>query len=148
MAFRVTMVACVAGNPHKAWKVKLPADQHRDDPDDLAPDRELPDDVWEVQSHPFDTLDAAKQFVRILPEQTTTHVRIESDHAVEPDDTDAVVLDDGWVVIYDQDASLEHLDAAAPGVPMPHAITSPLPFDGDDEIADAPPVMPSQGAAQ
>lgn len=130
--FRVTMVACVAGNPLKAWRG----------------DSE-PNDVWEDQSHPFDDLDAAKDFVRTLPEQTTTHVRIESDHGLEPDDVVSQVLEDGWVVIFDQDASGDHLDAAAPDVPMPHRIDSVVLTDIDDEEPEAPPLLPSQqGASQ
>lgn len=112
--FRVTLVACVDGNPLKAW---------RGDSD--------PDDVWEEQTYTFGDLETAKSFLRGLPEQTTTHVKLLVDG--EP--------------IFDQDAGADHLDAAEPGVPMPHTVDSDVATD-DDEIADAPPLVASQGHGQ
>lgn len=148
--YRVTMEACVEGNPLKAWKTRLPEEERRVDgdgnpldPDDTAPDREQPDDVWERQSHDFGSdLEAAKDFVRALPVETTTHVRIESGHGVEPG-TDAVITDDGWVVIFDQDADGDHLDAAGVDVAMPHRIDSKLP-DVDESVPDAPALVSRQ----
>lgn len=132
--FRVTLVACVAGNPHKAWHSRLPADAPRND-DPLAPDREPPDDVWEDQTHDFGAdLDSAKAFIRTLPEATTTHVVLE--HSADGGD---------WAPIFVQDADSDHLDNAGPGVDMPHTIDSPLPFEDDSEFPEAPPLMPSQG---
>ncbi len=132
--FRVTMEACVAGNPLKAWKVRLPEEERRIDgdgqpldPDDTAPDREQPDDEWELQQHDFADLEAAKDFVRGLPVETTTHVRIEAD----------------GVVIFDQDADGDHLDAAGVDVEMPHTIDSRLP-DVEETVPDAPPLVSSQ----
>lgn len=141
--FRITLEACVAGNPFKAWREKLPAGETRDD--EFAPDRMPPDDVWEAQVHEFDDLNAAKDFIRGLPEQTTTHVMLEVQSYSGPDEAPTF---DGWVPIYVQDAGAEHLDAAAPDVTPPHLVDSPLPFDDDDTIEDAPPLVPSQGAAQ
>lgn len=133
--FRVTMDACVAGNPLRAWKVRLPDGERRDD--ELAPDREPPNDVWESQTHEFATLTEAKVFIRELPEATTTHVRLQHE-------TD----DEGWVTTFDQDADGDHLDAAGPDVDMPHTVDSRLPFMEGDEIPDAPPLVPSQGDGQ
>lgn len=128
--YRVTLDACVAGNPLKAWKVRLPAGQPLDlDPNDTAPDREPPDDVWEAQTHDFAELDAAKAFIRSLPEPTTTHVRLFAD----------------GTLIFDQDADAEHLDAAGDDVLLPHLVDSALP-DEPEEIPEAPAVLPSQGA--
>lgn len=127
--YRVTMEACIAGNPHKAWRVRLPAGEYRVD-DPLAPDREPPDDVWEDQSHDFDTIDAARDFIRGLPAETTTHVKLYADDEL----------------IYVQDADAEHLDHADAGVAMPHTITSANPLDEDDTVPDAPPLVAPQGA--
>lgn len=131
--FRVNLDACVAGNPLKAWKVKLPDGETTDD--ELAPDREPPDDVWEAQTYPFTDLDAAKTFIRGLPEQTTTHVVLEH---LQDDDT--------WELIFNQDANGDHLDDAAPGVTPPYLIDSPLPFDDEinNEVPPAPPVLAPQ----
>lgn len=150
--FRVTLTACVAGNQHKAWKRRLdeprldeagqPINAADTSQPDRAPDREVPDDVWEEQTHEFDTLEAAKLFIRGLPEQTTTHVVLEY---LEPG---AEGEDGTYVPIFIQDASGDHLDDAAPGVTPPHLVDSELPFEGLDDIPDAPPVLPSQAGAQ
>lgn len=128
MTIQVTMDACVAGNPHKAWKVRLPAGETSDN--ELAPDREPPDDVWEHQTHEFPALLDAKVYVEGLPAETTTHV---------------LIVVDGET-IFDQDADADHLDAAEPGLPMPHTITSKNPLEDLDAIAEAPPLMDPQGA--
>lgn len=128
--YRVELEACVAGNPLKAWKVRLPDGE--DSGYEPAPDREPPDDVWEAQSWPFDDLEAAKQFVRDLPEPTTTHVRI---------------YGDGDELLFDQDAGAEHLDAAGPGVALPHLVDSKLP-DEPEEVPEAPPLAARQEAGQ
>lgn len=126
--YRVTMEACIAGNPHKAWRVRLPAGETNDDA--LAPDREPPDDVWEKQEHSFDSIDAARDFIRGLPAETTTHVELYADDEL----------------IYVQDADADHLDNADAGVEMPHTITSANPLDEDDTVPDAPPLVAPQGA--
>lgn len=128
MAYRVTMDACVAGNPGKAWRVKLPAGETNPDP--LAADREAPDDVWEYQEHAFDSIDEARAYVRSLPAETTTHVQIWADDEL----------------IYVQDADADWLDSADAGVPPRHTITSRNPLDEDDEVPPAPPLVPAQGA--
>lgn len=128
MTYRVTMEACVAGNPHKAWKVRLPAGETNDDP--LAPDREPPDDVWEEQTYEFGDVAAARDFIRQLPAESTTHVRMYADGEL----------------IYDQDADADWLDEADAGVEMRHTITSRNPLDDEDEIADAPPLVAKQGS--
>lgn len=139
--FRVTLEACVAGNPHKAWKKRLPAGELRDD--EFAPDREPPDDVWEQQTHDFTDLDDAKAFILGLPEETTTHVELEYLAPADEPGADSV-----WETLFVQDAGADHLEDAAPGVVPPHLIDSALPFEGLDEIAEAPPVLPSQAGAQ
>lgn len=111
--YTVTLDACVAGNPLKAWRGGTD-----------------PDDVWEVQSHNFDDLDAAKDFIRQLPEQTTTHVQLFADGGL----------------IFDQDADADHLHDADAGVDMPHTVTSVNLLDRDDEVPEAPPLMNAQGA--
>lgn len=74
-ALRVTLEACVDGNPLKAW---------RDGTD--------PDDVWEPQTHDFDQLAAARSFIVGLHPQTSTHVEL---HVIDGADT---------LVVYRQDA--------------------------------------------
>lgn len=123
--FTVTLDACVEGNQHNAWNRRLPDGETSDY--EHAPDRVPPDDVWEAQVHGFDELDAAKDFVRSLPEDITTHVKLLA----------------GDVVIYDQDADAEHLDAAGVDVEMPHTIDSALP-DEPVEIPESSPPMPRQ----
>lgn len=140
--FRVTLDALVAGNPSKAWKVKLPDGELRDD--EFAPDREPPDDEWQTQEHRFDDLEAAKTFIRGLDPAASTHVVLEYEEGSsgEPVDVGA-----GWVQLYVRDADADHLEAADVGVAPPHLVTSPLPFV-DDEIVEAPPVMARQEAGQ
>jgi len=61
--FQVTLTACVAGNPLKAWR-----------------DGEEPNDVWEDQTHDFgDDLEAAKTWIRGLDPRVTTHVVLLAD---------------------------------------------------------------------
>lgn len=120
--FRVTLVACVAGNPLKAWRGGTD-----------------PDDVWEDQTHLFADLDAAKAFIRGLPAETTTHVVLEA--AIG--DGDAAV----WTPIFVQDADAAHLDAANIDVPMPHTVDAGGPPE-DDEVPEAPPLMAAQGDPQ
>lgn len=75
--FSVTLIACVAGNPNKAWW-----------------DGEEPNDVWEEQTHPFTDLDAAKYFIESLPAETTTHVKLYAGETLIFDqDADADHLD-------------------------------------------------------
>lgn len=118
MSIAVELEACVAGNPTKAWNGTTGED-------DTV---HVPDDVWESQTWPFDTLDAAKAYVRGLHPQITTHVRI---------------VVDGEVV-FDQDAGADHLDDAEPGVPMPHNVDSGsgVPTNVVEDL----PVMPKQGS--
>ena len=111
MNYRVTLTACTAGNPLKAWRGGTD-----------------PDDVWEDQSRDFADLDAAKEFIRGLPEQTTTHVKLYADDEL----------------IFEQDADNDHLDTADAGVPMPHTVTSVNALDANDDIPEAPPLL--QGA--
>jgi len=101
-AARVTLTACVAGNPLKAW---------RDGTD--------PDDVWQDQSHDFDDVEAAKAFVRGLHPDTTTHVVLYG--------TD----DDGEHVLYRKDHGEDDLDAAGVGV-VPPSEQPPVPDDVDE----------------
>lgn len=115
-SFRVTLVACIAGNPRKAWRGGTE-----------------PDDVWEDQAHDFDDLGEAKSFVGSLPAETTTHVVLWH----QADGTE-------WTAIFDQDAGNDHLWDAAPGVPMPHTVDAGGPVD-DEAIAKAPRLMPAQG---
>lgn len=115
--FTVTLTGCVAGNPLKAWKGTTGED-------DLE---HVPDDVWEDQTHDFADLDAAKDFIRGLHPDTSTHV---------------LLLADG-VVIFDQDAGADHLDDAASGVTMPHLVDSG--GGSEDAVPDAPPLLASQG---
>lgn len=80
--FRVTLTACVAGNPLKAWFGTTGKD-----------DKEhVPDDVWEDQEFSFATLEEAKLYIQDLPELTTTHVVLS-------------VQEDGgtWVTIFEKD---------------------------------------------
>lgn len=132
--FRVTLDALVAGNPSKAWKVKLPEGETRDD--EFAPDREPPDDEWEAQDHRFGSIDEAKDFIRALHPDASTHVVLE----YSPDG-------DNWQLLYVQDADADHLADADVGVTPPHLVDSPLPFE-DDEIEEAPPVMARQEPGQ
>lgn len=101
MRYRVTGEFCVEGNPTKAWIGTTGEDDTE----------HVPDDVWQAQTHEFDDLDAAKEFVRGLHPQMSTHVAIESS-------------EDGaeWEMIFYQDSDADHLDDAAPGVPLPSAI--------------------------
>lgn len=138
------MVACVAGNPHKAWKVPIGADVPQPERDRIAaenpnaPDREPPDDVWEDQSYPFDELAAAKTFIEGLDPVVTTHVKLEY---LQPGELDQ---DGSWVTIYDRDADRDHLADAGPDVPMPHTVDSHV-ATAAEEVDEAPAVMPTQG---
>lgn len=118
--FTVELVACISGNPLKAW--------HGTTGDDDKV--HVPDDEWQDQSHDFDDLDAAKSFIEGLPEQTTTHVVLVH-HG-----------DDGDEVLYRQDAGHDDLEAAAPGV-VPWS-EQPVVTEQDDEVPDAPPLLPRQ----
>jgi hypothetical protein len=114
--FRVTLTACVEGNPLKAWRGTTGEDDTE----------HIPDDVWEDQDRPFDTLDDAKAFIRGLHPQTSTHVKLWSD-------------DD---LIFDQDADVDHLEDAAPGTIPPHLVDSG--FVTDDDVIEAPPLVARQ----
>lgn len=57
--FVVTLTACVAGNPLKAWRGGTD-----------------PDDEWQDQRHEFDELADAKAFVGELHPDVTTHVEL------------------------------------------------------------------------
>lgn len=118
--FTVTMIACVEGNPTKAWSGTTGEDDTE----------HVPDDVWEDQTHEFDSLDAAKDFIRGLHTQVTTHVKLYADGEL----------------IFDRDAGSDHLDDAAPGVPMPHEVDSGSGVR--DQVVEDLPVMPRQGAKQ
>lgn len=120
MAYEVKLVACVEGNPTKAWSGTT--GEHDTE--------HVPDDVWEDQTHTFDDLDAAKAFVRGLHPQVTTHVKLYADDEL----------------IFDQDAGADHLDDAAPGVAMPHTVDSGSGARG--QVVEDLPVMPRQGAKQ
>ena len=92
---RVTLIACVAGNPLKAWRGGTP-----------------PNDVWEPKEVEFVDLVDAQTFVEGLPTETTTHVEIQ------------VAEDTGWRTIFNQDAgddlALTTLDPPPPEVePVP-----------------------------
>lgn len=113
-AYRVTLTACVSGNPLKAWR-----------------DGTEPDDVWQDQTHDFGGLDAAKAFIRGLHPDTSTHVVLESS-----EDNAA------WTPIYVQDFGEDDLDTAGPGE-VPPSQAPPVP-DAVDEIPAAPPLLPAQ----
>ncbi len=108
--FRVTLIALTAGNPLKAWR-----------------DGQEPDDVWEDQEYPFDDLDAAKDFIRSVTGDSTTHVKLFA----------------GDELIYDQDAAAYELPDAAPGVVMAHTVDFGGPVD-DSVVPDGPKPLPSQ----
>jgi len=92
--YNVTGVFCVAGNPTKAWN----GTEGEDDTE------HVPDDVWEEQIHEFNDIDEAKDFIRGLQPQMTTHIALETV--------------DGEVLCY-MDSDADHLDDAAEGVVPP-----------------------------
>jgi hypothetical protein len=103
MSYHVTGIVCVEGNPTQAWT----GTEGEDD------EVHVPNDVWEDQDHEFDGLDEAKNFIRSLNPQMTTHIALETD--------------EGEMLVY-MDSDADHLDAAAPGVMMPsQAPAKPLP---------------------
>jgi hypothetical protein len=102
MGYQVVGVFCVEGNPTQAWN----GTEGEDD------EVHVPNDVWQEQTHEFDDIDEAKDFIRGLEPQMTTHVALESD---------------GEVLCY-MDSDADHLDDAAPGVlPPSQAPAQPLP---------------------
>ncbi len=120
-AVRVTLDACVEGNPRKGWR-----------------DGEEPNDVWEAKVYDFADLDAAKAAVGALPDDDsmTTHVAIwatddEGDYELWSMDRDGAGLGDestvGWRV---------SLAALMPGRPDPE----PEPYD-PTAVPDAPPAF-------
>jgi len=103
-AVTVSLIACVAGNPLKGWL-----------------DGE-PDDVWEDKVYDFGTLDAAKDYIRSLPEARITHVTI------------LAADDQGEYVLWEQDRDADALDGLVIGRPAP----LPVPYD-PTRVPDAPP---------
>lgn len=87
--FRVTLEACVEGNPLKAWRGETE-----------------PDDVWEKKEKSFEDLDEAVAFVADLHEATSTHVVIDYD---EGDGSE-------WRTIFNQDRG-DDLDSVTTEVP-------------------------------
>lgn len=115
MAFRVTLVACVAGDPRKAWN-------GTSGPDDEV---HVPDDEWESQEYSFDDLEEAKSFVSKLNDAVTTHVELSYDNGGEwaviyrKDEGDGT-LEDAHVPTDDEIAAEERAAAAAlPLEPLP-----------------------------
>lgn len=101
MQYRVTGEFCVEGNPTKAWIGTTGEDDTE----------HVPDDVWQEQVHDFAGLDEAKDFIRGLHAQMSTHVALlASEDGVE------------WETIFVQDSDADHLDDAAPGVPLPSSV--------------------------
>lgn len=119
MGYQVTGVFCVEGNPTKAWNGTTGEDD----------DEHVPDDVWEEQFHDFDDLEAAKDFIRELHPQMSTHV--------------ALVTDDGEILV-EMDAEGDHLDDAAPGVERPSQ-RPPQPPPGENVVDDSLTPYESQG---
>lgn len=122
--FRVTLVACIAGNPFKAWHGST-------GPDDAV---NIPDDEWQDQTHDFASLDDAKSFIRALPVETTTHVVLTR------------VGDDGTETLYVQDFG-DDLESAAPGV-VAGSQEPAVPPDTEAVVPVAPPLLPAQVPAQ
>jgi len=113
--FSVTLIACVEGNPHQAWHGSTgPEDEEH-----------VPDDVWQDQVHDFRELEDAKEFIRGLHPEVTTHVELH---------------DEDGEVIYRKDAG-DDLDAAEPGV-VPDS--AGVEEDVEDVAPPAPPVMEAQ----
>lgn len=110
MSYLVTGSFCVEGNPTQAWN-------GTEGEDDTV---HVPNDVWEDQEHPFDNIDAAKDFIRGLHPQMSTHVALET---VE-----------GEVLCY-MDSDAEHLDNAAEGV-VPPSQAPAQPAPGENLVDD------------
>lgn len=113
---RVELEACVAGNPLKAWKGTTGEDDTE----------HVPDDVWEHQSHEFDDLEEAKEFVLELPEQTTTHVTIFSED------------EEGEFLLWEQDRDGDALDSLEDTRPVEEVPDDP------NFVPEAPPLMEAQ----
>jgi hypothetical protein len=97
MSYRVTGLFCVAGNPTKAWAGTTGEDD----------EEHVPDDVWEEQGWEFDELIEAKNYIKELHPQMTTHVALEAE------------VDGEWETILYMDSDADHIDAADVGVMMP-----------------------------
>jgi hypothetical protein len=119
MGYQVTGVFCVEGNPTKAW-----AGTTGDDDTE-----HVPDDVWEEQVHDFEDIDEAKDFIRGLHPQMSTHVVLQTD--------------DGEVLV-EMDAEGDHLDDAAPGVERPSQ-APPQPPPGENVVDESLTPYESQG---
>lgn len=117
MSYRVTLTACVAGNPLKAWFGTT-------GPDDTE---HVPNDVWQDFDLPFDDLDAAKGFIRGLHPDTSTHVVLYG------------TGDDGEQVLYRQDSGHDDLDEAGVDV-VPWSELALLP-DVEPVEPEAPPLF-------
>ena len=101
--YHVTGIFCVEGNPTQAWA----GTEGEDDTE------HVPNDVWEEQDHEYEDIEAAKNFIRSLHPQMSTHVALETD--------------EGEVLCY-MDSDADHLDNAAEGVvPPSQAPAQPLP---------------------
>lgn len=113
--FKVTLTACIAGDPRKAWNGTTGE----------TDTEHVPDDVWQDQSHDFDTLETAVEWIRGLDPRVTTHVvLVYVEDGQEPreifvkdrgDDLDKVTTDPPEPEI---DPSLRGLDQGPPPVPM------------------------------
>lgn len=109
--FTVQLVACVAGNPLKAWEGSTGLDDTE----------HVPDDEWQDQTHDFATLDEAKAFVAGLDGRVATHVQITHDGTVLFDQDAAHDLEAAHV------PTVEELEAEAAAAAPPPPPPTPLP---------------------
>lgn len=124
----VNLIACVAGNPLKAWHGTT-------GPDDA---KHVPDDVWEDKSFAFgEDLDAAKNYVKTLHPDMTTHVVIVADGRVIWEQDRGEDLDAAHLLTDDEHQARE--DAIAGVVVVPDGGVGPVP-------ADPPPAPPAFSA--
>lgn len=111
MSYSVTGTFCVEGNPTQAWS-------GTEGEDDTT---HVPNDVWEDQTHDFgDDVEGAKDFIRGLEPQMTTHVALEAD---------------GEVICY-MDSDADHLDDAAVGV-IPPSQRPAQPAPGENVVDES-----------
>ena len=114
--FKVTLVACIEGNPFKAWHGSTGEDDTE----------HVPNDVWQDQSHDYADLAAAKEFIQGLHSEVTTHALLWDE--------------DGETVLYNKDAG-DDLEAADSGV-VPASL-APL-EDTSVVVPEAPTLMEAQ----
>jgi len=116
MSYRVTLTACTAGNPLQAW-FGTTGD---------GDDEHVPNDVWEDFDLTFADLDAAKDFIRKLHPDTSTHILL---YGADADDERC---------IYHQDYG-DDLDAASLDV-VPDSQKPPV-ADDVAVMPEAPPLF-------